>query len=157
MNIYIHGENNKDAKSIDVPENSTNEEILLVYKEKFGNLIMQEEILVFVEDEQEHHEHHRHHHNTHIHCHRCKHITVSISYNTGIKAFHVAPSATGKKLLEKAANAFSILPIDAADLLLRLSDGKDIESTDHIGSFVSYPNCAIAISLVPNPQVKGVK
>lgn len=158
VQIYLHGENTQESKLTDVPENATAEEIVIIYKGLFGQPTAVEEIFIFHENS-EHLSHahgpHQFHHRKHVHAHRCKTVIVRVSYNGVVKTIKASPATTGSVLLEKAADAFGINPVDAANLLLRLADNRDIQTTDHLGSFVSHKDCTAVISLVPNPQIKG--
>ena len=116
---------------------------------------------IFLQDEDE--KKHKHHHacdagikkHSHIHCHRCSQINVTIEYNGKSENTHVSPSTTGAKLLAIAGRHYSITDGDLADLRLKVDENKFIELDQHIGSFVSYPHCEIVLQLVPKVIIKG--
>ena len=115
----------------------------------------------FVEDEEDQ----RHKHEAvekvgikkkiHIHCHRCKKVSVAVEYNGQTITLNVPPSTTAKKILKQAAKKFNISEGDAADLLLKLADSTVLQPGDHIGSFVAFPHCSINLLLTANKQVQG--
>jgi len=158
MKIYMHGENNPKSELIDIPETGSYEEIILIYKDRFGHKEIVEEIFLFDQDAESCHNgkgHHHFNHHHHVHAHRCKSVTVQFSYNGMLKDFKSPPSATGHHLLKKAEALFGIKPADAANLILMLENKQMIEQTDHLGSFTHYPVCKVSIFIVPNPQIKG--
>ncbi len=161
VQIYVHGENNRDPKLVEVSEEATVKDIISKYHQEFPDSGTPDEVELFLEDEEEH----RHKDEpgekagikkrVHIHCHRCKKVNVTVEYNGQAITLHVPPSTTSKKILKKAAKEFKISDGDAADLLLKLHDSTVLQSTDHIGSFVAFPHCSIKLLLTPTKQVQG--
>jgi hypothetical protein len=126
IQVYVHGENSRDPKLIEVPENATVSDIINAYQATFPNAGNQEEIEIFLEDKEE--PIHRDHSGDktgikkkdHFHCHRCKKIAVTIFYNGEDKQVHFSPSITAKVILKKAVHTFNINESDAGDYLLKL-------------------------------------
>lgn len=161
IQIYVHGENSRELKSIEVSESSTVADILKAYQEAFPNAGSPDEIEIFLEDTddpmQKNHSAEKSgvKKRSHIHCHRCKKVAVTIFYNGEDKLFHFPPSATAKNVLKKAIHAFNIKEADAGDYLLKLDDKTVLQATDHIGSFVSFPSCQLKLFLTPTKPVQG--
>lgn len=161
IQIYLHGENTREPKLVEVAEEASVKDVINKYQKEFPNSGQADEVEFFIEDEEEH----RHKdeagekggikRKVHIHCHRCKKVAVSVSYNGQTITVNVPPSTTTKKILKQAVKKFNISDSDAADLLLKLGDGIVLQPGDHIGSFVAFPNCSIQLSLTPNKQVQG--
>jgi hypothetical protein len=162
IQLYLHSENCREPKLVEVSTEATVADIINKYREVM-NLpdAKVDEIELFLEDEDDpknkghHHEHVGIKKRHHIHCHRCQKVAVSIEYNGQVKTLSVPPSATGAMILKKAAKEFHISDKDAADLVIKLPDGNVLQKTDHIGSFVSFPHCEIKLSLIHNTQVQG--
>ncbi|HLZ16818.1 MAG TPA: hypothetical protein VKQ08_07250, partial [Cyclobacteriaceae bacterium] len=158
--IYLHAENNREPKSVEVPDHATVEEIILICQQYFPNGTT-EEIFLFVEDDETPRERHVHHgeagiqHHHHIHCHRCKMVDVIVIYNGDDKSFPVAPSTTVKKLLQKVIHAFHISDQDAGDYVLKLDDKTILKPSDHIGSFTTFPRCHVKLFLTPIKPING--
>lgn len=161
IQIYVHGENDRESKLVEVSENASVREILTKYQQEFPGSGSSDEIELFIEDEEEYKAKDEAGENAgiknrvHVHCHRCKKVKVAVEYNGQSITLHVAPSATAKKILKKAAKDFKISDGDAADLLLKLHDGTVLQPTDHIGSFVAFPHCHLKLLLTANKQVQG--
>jgi hypothetical protein len=161
IQIYLHGENNRDPKLVEVSEEASVKDVINKYQQEFPNSGEADEVEFFVEDEEDH----RHKHEVgekggikkkvHIHCHRCKKVSVAVEYNGQTITLNMPPSTTAKKILKQAAKKFNISEGDAADLLLKLADSTVLQPGDHIGSFVAFPHCSINLLLTPNKQVQG--
>jgi hypothetical protein len=162
IQIYLHGEEARETKLVEVSADVTIADIINKYREETN---MQgaklEEIDLYFEDEE--HPKEKGHHieqagikkRHHVHCHRCQKVAISIEYNGQVKNISVPPSATGIMILKKSAKEFGITEKDASDLLLKLPNGEVLQKTDHIGSFVSFPHCEIKLLLIHNKQIQG--
>lgn len=159
--IYLHGENSREPKTIEIHPHATVEEIIIIYQQQFPGTGTVEEILIFVEDEDEPKGHHHHHgdagihHRHHVHCHRCHQIEVTVFYNGDDKTFREAPSRTVKTVFQKAIHAFGISESDAGDYVLKTEDGVTLKPSDHIGSIAKHPRCQVKLSLTPIQPVNG--
>ncbi len=161
IKIYLHGENEKEPKLVEISEDSTLKELLLKYQEAFGitDIEIDNFNLFIDQDEAKNNEHHhkkvdikKH---SHVHCHRCEKVNVFIDYNGKGLTFTTKPSETGVALVKNAAKQFDISEGDAVDLILKTSSGEIIQKTDRIGSFVSYPNCEIKLHLIHDKRIQG--
>jgi hypothetical protein len=161
IQVYVHGENSRDPKLIDVLENASVKDIILAFQKEFTNTSNPEEIEIFLEDAEDPLQKDQSadkigiKKRMHIHCHRCKKIAVTIFYNGEDKSFNFPPSATSKIILKKAIKAFNINEADAGDYLLKLDDKTILQPSDHVGSFVSFPHCQIKLFLTPTKPVQG--
>ena len=161
LEVYIHGEDNRETKLVEVLENSTVPDIINKYKQEFHSNAPAEEVLAFLENEKEPLKKDLPggdiglKKRIHFHCHRCKEIAVTIFYNGEDKTFQFEPSATGKTILKKAIAAFKINEHDAGDYLLKLDDKTILQPSDHIGSYASYPHCRAKLNLTPTKPVQG--
>ena len=161
IQIYVHGENSREAKLIEVLENASIKDLINDFQKEFTNTSNSEEIEIFLEDDESPvDKHHSVSENGikkrgHIHCHRCKKIAVTVFYNGEDKSFHFPPSATTKSIMNKVVKAFNIKESDAGDYLLKLEDKTILQPSDHIGSFVTFPHCQIKLFLTPTQPVLG--
>lgn len=159
--IYIHGENSREPRLIEVSEKASIPDILKAYAKEFPETGQPEEISVFVEDEEEALIREKHiepagiRKRGHYHCHRCKKIEVTVFYNGEDKRLPFPPSTTAKLVLKKAVRAFQINEADAGDYLLKLEDRTVLQPADHIGSFASFPRCVLKLFLTPTKPVQG--
>lgn len=161
IQVYVHGENSREPKLIEVPENALINDIIKIYQQEFPNSGAAEEIEIFLQDEEDARQKEQScekagiKKKVHIHCHRCKRIAVTIIYNGDDKSFTFSPSATAKEILKRAIHAFNINETDAGDYLLKLDDKTILQPSDHIGSFTSFPRCQVKLFLTPTKPVQG--
>ena len=161
VQIYGHFENIREPKLIEVPENASVKQVLETVQQQFQPGLNVKELELYLEDQEqplkkeEKAEPSGIKKKAHIHCHRCAKVQITVFYNGQDKPISFPPSATGKALLHKAIREFGISESDAGDYLLKLEDKTVLQSTDHIGSFVSYPHCAVKLFLTPTKPVQG--
>ena len=161
VSVFLHGEGNRDAKTVEIPAHATVEDIIIIYQQQFPSGVTTEEIFLWVEEEKtpkQRHAHHEEagiHHRHHVHCHRCKTVEVVILYNGDDRSFPVTPSTTVKKIFEKAIHAFQISESDAGDYLLKLEDGTVLKPSEHIGSFTTFPRCHVRLFLTAKKPING--
>ena len=159
LQIYVHAENNKEPQIIPVDETSTVQDIINEYAKKFNTV--PGEVNLFLQDEDDSKEKGKHadaagiKKRSHVHCHRCRKITVTVFFNGDDKNIEVPPSFTAKNLIKKIFQIFSIDKNDATEYLLKLEDGTILQPDDHIGSFSSYPQCQVKIYLTDNKPIQG--
>jgi hypothetical protein len=125
-----------------------------------GEIKPGEEILVFLEDQDEPLHHSRKlgecgiGEKTFLHCHRCRHVSVTVNYN-GAKEKKFPPSATVARVLRWALNEFGLKGQDAEDKVLRAdAKGQPLEPDTHIGSLVTH-SCSLTLYLTPLVLVEG--
>lgn len=161
IQIYGHFENVREPKLVEVPEHGSVNDVLTNVEREFGFAPNGHGSNVFLEDEEsplqkeDNAEKAGIKKKSHVHCHRCQKVQVTVFYNGEDKPLSFPPSATGKNILKKAVKAFSIQEADAGDYLLKLEDKTVLQPTDHIGSFVSYPHCEVKLFLTPTKPVQG--
>lgn len=160
--IYFHSEGEKTPQIIEVPESITIKE--LIQKTGLGKDASHksEEVIICREDGEEFIDikmtlkeagiGHKHH----IHCHRCKHVEVTISYVSGMKhEFKVAPGLTIGAMIKKAAHQFHIDPPTIPTLILKDDAGNTLDESVHIGSIVHFPKCSVHLVLCPKIIIQG--
>ena len=157
IQIYVHAENAREPKLVEIAENATVAEIIEKYQLEFPVKGEPQEIILFLEDEdgQKMNDYSGFKKRAHIHCHRCDKISVSVIYNGDDKKFDFKPSKTIRHILKKAVEAFGIQPSDAGDYLLKLDDKTILQPGDHIGSFASWPACHVKLYLTPTKPIQG--
>jgi hypothetical protein len=94
-------------------------------------------------------------HRHHLHCHSCRHINVFVSYNGVQKEKRFSPATMVKNVLRWALYTFGLKGVDAENKVLRLSDGVELPSDSHIGSFAKSPECELKLTLTPIVRVQG--
>jgi hypothetical protein len=156
IELYIHTADHREPKLVKISEDATVEELLKrVAPEAHG------ELSLFIENEHEARE--RHHrlcdcgakHRHHVHCHRCREIAVTVSYN-GDQSHNFAPSTTIEKVLHWALDAFKLKGVDALDKVLRLTDAPNevLPESAHIGS-LAKSHCKVRLNLTGKVEVNG--
>src|SRR5687767_1003824 len=112
LQIYEHGENNKEPQIITVDERSTVQDIINEYAKKFNTAAG--EVNLFLQDEDDAKEKGTHadavgiKKRNHVHCHRCRKIKVTVFFNGDDKNIDVPPSFTAKNLIKKIFQLFGI-------------------------------------------------
>jgi len=161
IEIYVRGEHSREPKLVELPAGATIQEVIDLYHKECPGAADAGEIQLFFEEEDDpKHGHHgcdeagvRKKH--HIHCHRCKEAEVRIIYNGDDKGFRFAPSATIKSVFKEAISAFGISPEDAGDYVLKLDEKTILQPSEHIGSFVSFPQCVVKLFLTALKPIQG--
>jgi hypothetical protein len=159
--IYVHGENARDPQLVEISENANVNDIIDLYRQQFNQTTDSDQIELYLEDEDEpkskkdQADKANIKKRSHVHCHRCKKIKVTVFYNGDDKSFEFPPSATTKKIMKKVVKEFGISESDSGDYLLKLDDKTILQPSDHIGSFSSYPLCQVKLFLTPTKPVQG--
>lgn len=120
-------------------------------------------IAVFIEDQEDELGHHllledvgigtRH---SHIHCHRCRRVEVSVTFNGVTKSRSFSPAATVARAKEWADTDFHLTGVDATEHALQICGTALRPDEDtHLGSLVHYPACEIRFGLVAKKRVEG--
>jgi hypothetical protein len=90
-----------------------------------------------------------------LHCHRCRHVAVTVYYN-GAKEKRFAPSATVSKVLKWSVKEFGLTGQDAEDKVLRVdAKSQPLEPEVHIGSLAKHTTCSLNLYLTPLVLVEG--
>ena len=119
-----------------------------------------------VEDGEDDHEPVAPHHTTahhghgsgvvHIHCHRCRRVKTSVSYNGRDRHHQFSPAATVETARRWAVDKFKIPATDAERLFLwLLGSEQPLDGTKHLGDLAQSPDCELALLLLPDPRVQG--
>jgi len=154
ISIYLHQENQLKPEIVTVDKNTT-------YSKLMNELSKNDrsEIHIFRENEEMAEDKEESVHleaKSHIHCHRCKKVQITVTYNGQAVNLTLPPSSTGEKILSKSCKELGITKDDATDLHLK-NGNLVIQFKDHIGSYVSFPDCQINLNLLPNNQMQGCK
>ena len=95
------------------------------------------------------------HHGGHIHCHHCKRIAVTVTFNGRDKHHKFSPAATVQTVKLWAKRRFGISDTDASRLILKLSGVTDPPSDNlHLGELAKH-GCELSFELVPDPRING--
>jgi len=161
IEIYLHGAGTTEEKIIHVPEDATVRDVLEAARK--AGVSVDADTFLIVEDAddelpsdarlRDHGVKHKHH----LHCHRCRKVEVSVTFNGQVKSRKFAPGRKVKRVLKWAVEAFNLTGVDAENKELRLggADGKILQSQQHIGSFVSAPKCSLDLYLTAIVEVQG--
>lgn len=159
--VYLHGENNRDIKEIEVAANADHNLLLELFKREFEIGEHSDDYVLYLQEDEifadgtETKVETGIIHRGHYHAHRCKKIKTEVTYNGQTESFEFVPAATGNKVLKTILSKFKIAPADAADLLLKVDDGTIFAATDHIGSFVGHHDCKVSLLLVSDKLIQG--
>jgi len=94
-------------------------------------------------------------HRSHLVCHHCKKIEVSVFYNES-KAERFSPTTKVGHVLRWAIKAFGLSGDTTKDMVLRLEGSNDDLPNDaRLGSLVKYPHCHLKLILVVHVLVEG--
>lgn len=92
-----------------------------------------------------------------LHCHRCRKIEVTVTFNLDRKSRSFAPSTLVSKVLKWALREFKLTGADAENKELRIGgqNGQAMLEEAPIGSYVRHPHCEILAYLADIVQVQG--
>jgi hypothetical protein len=95
---------------------------------------------------------HGHRGGGHIHCHTCRRVRVTVSYNGVEKHHNFSPATTIDTARLWAVSKFGINAVDAETLILKISGVvKPPQPDAHLGDLVRADgHCAVALELVPD-------
>lgn len=161
IQIYIHGENNREPKLVDIADTALVEEISKICRIEFPTETGDGKQMLFLEDTEDALKAKDRladagiNGRMHVHCHRCQKITVTVFYNGEDKAFKFSPATVTKVILRKATAAFGIKDTDAGDYLLKLEDKVVLRPGDHIGSYAKFPHCQVKLFLTATKPIQG--
>ena len=123
------------------------------------NLQPQENVFIFVEDEDDEHALEKLKHvdeGLRVHLHHLKSIDVIVSYAGRDVRRSFRPSTTVGRVKKWATGELGVVPSDAAELMLQIRGTESRPDTDiHIGTLVKSPEHTLELDLVPSPRVNG--
>ncbi len=160
IEIYIHSPHGHEPKLVKINDDATVGELI---KKLPPDVVLAagNDLAIIVEDKEEVLLNERKlgecgiKHRHHVHCHSCRHINVFVSYNGTQKEKRFSPATLVKNVLKWALYAFELKGVDAESKVLRLSDGFELPSHSHIGSFAKSPSCELKLTLTPIVRVQG--
>jgi hypothetical protein len=159
--IYLHGAGTTEEKIIRVPEEVTVREVLEAARK--AGMAVDADTIILVEDAEDelaadsrlcdHGIKDKHH----LHCHNCRKVEVTVTFNGQSKSRKFAPSRKVKRVLKWAVEAFELHGVDAENKELRIGGegGTILQSQQHIGSFVHAPKCHLDLYLTAIVEVQG--
>ena len=89
-----------------------------------------------------------------LHCHQCKKIEVSVSYN-GHNCREFGPNAKIRRITKWAIKQFGVDESRKWTLRSGAADGQILEPDTSIGSLVSPPSCKLSLFLAERCQIPG--
>lgn len=91
----------------------------------------------------------------HIHCHRCRRITVEVNFGGKSKRRKFSPAATIRVVTEWARRKLRLDPAAAAEYVLQMCGTTEQPRSDvHLGELPT-PNCALCFDLVKEITPQG--
>ncbi|HWZ95354.1 MAG TPA: hypothetical protein VNW30_09185 [Opitutaceae bacterium] len=161
--IHLYGEGQPSPVIIEVSEQATLAELLSAAQcaGVLAGDVSLKEVLVFVLDEEEPLGHDkpvvRSDKRQKFHCHRCRKVQVSVTFNLDTKSHGFAPSTLVSKVLKWALQEFKLKGADAQNKELRLGgqNGQVLLDDAPIGSYIRHPHCDLLVYLVDAVQVQG--
>lgn len=91
-----------------------------------------------------------------FHCHRCRRVKVSVTFNGVEKTHPFATSATIARVKAWADEKFGLEGVDATEQELQVSGTSTRPAEDtHIGTLVRHPACTLNFTLAPKERVQG--
>jgi hypothetical protein len=92
----------------------------------------------------------------HIHCHRCRHVTVDVNFSGKTKHRKFSPAATIGIVTQWARKKFHLDSAAASEYVLQICGGTDQPRPDkHLGELVEAPKCSICFDLVKEVTPQG--
>lgn len=161
IEVYVHGEGTP-SKTFKIAEDATIAD-LVKQAQQAGHLKPEDghAFKICLENEDDERDHHQPlhacgvGHKSHVHCHRCKHINVTVAYNGVTKSHSFTPAATGQKIKKWALKEFDLKGADASDKVLRFENETELDPEAHIGTFASFPACSVQLLLTALVEVNG--
>ena len=161
--IHLYGEGQPSPVIIEVGDQASLAELLSAAQSAgvLGSDVPLQEVLVFALDGEEPLGHDkpitRGEKRPKLHCHRCRKVHVSVTFNLDTKTHNFSPSTLVSKVLKAALHEFKLKGADAQNKELRLGgpNGQVLLDDAPIGSYVRHPHCDVLLYLVDAVQVQG--
>jgi hypothetical protein len=165
IEMFVQGEGIPEIQLVRVPHDGTVRDVIKALRANSAggaNLPADEEVVVFLEDSErelrldarlkEAGVGHR----QRLHCHRCRRIEVTVSFNGENRSRSFPPSQTVAKAKRWADDQFGLKGVDATEHALQVcGTGTRPDEDVHIGALVQHPNCKLCFDLVPKKRVEG--
>lgn len=151
----------QEPRALKVNDEDTIASILARFREEHPGLADDPELLVvFAEDSDEEIAHNRklcecHSHRPKIlHCHRCKKVSVTVSYN-GQECREFGPNAKIRRVMEWAKKKFQV--DDKRKWVLRVDglEGEILDPDTKLGKLVKHSTCALNLFLTERCLIQG--
>lgn len=161
IEIYLHSAGTTEEKIVKVSHDASIDEVLEAAKA--AGFAVTSNTILLVEDAEDalpkgarlsdHGVKDKHH----LHCHSCRKIEVSVTFNGQVQSRKFTPSQKAKQVLKWAVGAFELNGVDAENKELRVggAGGTILQSQQHIGSFATLSNCSLDLYLTAIVEVQG--
>lgn len=163
IEIYVQGENLPTIHLVPLPRNGKVRDIVEAARAKgLPAATDGHDVAVLIEDEEVELNQEcglgesgiKHRHN--VHCHRCRRVHVSVTYNGTEKSHSFSSSTTVAKVKQWADDQFHLQGVDATEHALQVCDTRDRPSDEiHIGTLAQHPDCQVCFILAPKQRVEG--
>ena len=92
-----------------------------------------------------------------VHCHRCRHVEVTVTFGRKVAEKRFSPSATVARVKRWAAEReFGMTPEEAGEHVLQIAGTPDRPAPGtHIGALTDGKVCGLAFDLVPDERING--
>ena len=160
IDLFYQCEGIREVDHIEVESEQTFAEIkaLLIAKHGLGA-----EVLIFLENGEdpvaEHEPAHKHGDSGRIkvHVHRCRHVTVTVTFNGETVEHRFSPGATVAHVKHWAAERkFGMTHEEATEHVLQIAGTHDRPPPGtHLGTLATCPHCHVAFDLVPDQRING--
>lgn len=158
INVFLQSELLNDIEVIEIESDSGHTALRAACLAMF-NLGPDENVFLFVEDEDDEHAFEKIKHiddGLRVQLHRLKSIDVIVRYAGKDARRSFRPSTTVGRTKKWATQELGIAPSDAAELMLQIKGTDSRPDADiHIGTLVKSPQHTLEFDLVPSPRVNG--
>jgi hypothetical protein len=160
IDIFYQGENIAGIEHLEVTDDHTFGELQARLEDQHG---LPPDVLIFVEGDERPIERGVHiaafsgDRGVTVHVHRCRHVSVAVTFNNTTKEHLFSPATTvGHVKQWMAEHKFDMTQDDASEHLLQLADTTNRPSpSTHIGALTDGKTCAVAFDLVADERVNG--
>jgi hypothetical protein len=91
-----------------------------------------------------------------IHCHRCRHVSVTVNYQKETLHRRFPPSTRARKVLRWAKRKLKLADADADNLaLFRCEGGEQVRETTHLGELVTGTHCDLCFDMSKDHNIEG--
>lgn len=162
IEIFLQGKGISQIALVELPAGGRVRDIIDAARPHGLQVVNAEELLVWIEGEDEPlpldltlaeagiHKHSR------VQVHTCQRVDVAVRFNGTMKSRHFSPSQTIEKVTRWANYEFGITGAEATRHVLQVTGTTDQPREDtHIGALVHYPQCSISFDLVPKARFQG--
>lgn len=93
---------------------------------------------------------------THLHCHTCRSVRITVNYQSGTKSRSAPPTTTVAAVLAWARQVFSVSGQDGQSVELHLCEDQEaLDESRHIGELTRPGSCELCFNLCMKPRIQG--